>query len=154
MKTIRKILVAIDLSGYSAQVIKYACEIAEQLKSELVAVNVINRRDFDAIQQVAEYFDDFSIDQYLITQKQERTRIVQKLISDAGCDHLLIPIVFRIGVPFYELLEAVDDQKADLVVMGTRGRGHVSGFLFGSVAEKMFRRCPVPVLSIRVAKKD
>jgi nucleotide-binding universal stress UspA family protein len=152
MKTIQKMLVAIDLSEYSTQVIKYACEIAEQLKSELIAVNIINQRDLDAIRNVSEYFDDFSLDKYLNVQKEERTVLINKFISEAGCNHLLIPIVFRIGVPFNELLEAVDDLKTDLLVMGTRGRGHISGVLFGSVAEKMFRRCPVPVLSIRIAK--
>ena len=47
------------------------------------------------------------------------------------------------------MIRAVQAEAADLLIMGTRGRGNLSGMLFGSVAEKMFRHCPVPLLSIR-----
>jgi nucleotide-binding universal stress UspA family protein len=57
--------------------------------------------------------------------------------------------ILRSGVPWREILSAVEDVAADLVVMGTHGRRGVSHALLGSVAEKIVRLSPVPVLTVR-----
>jgi nucleotide-binding universal stress UspA family protein len=152
MNKIRRIMAAIDFSAFSKQVMEYACGLAEDLKADLITVNVINQRDLEAFQKVSEYLDDFSVEKYLKTQKEERSLLFQKLIKEANCSHLSLQIVFRVGVPFHELAQAAKDLDMDLVVMGTRGRGRIAGVLFGSTAEKMFRRSPVPLLSVRLIK--
>jgi nucleotide-binding universal stress UspA family protein len=52
------------------------------------------------------------------------------------------------GEPWLAILEAVKKQGADLIVMGTHGRRGISRVLLGSVAEKVVRLSPVPVLTI------
>jgi nucleotide-binding universal stress UspA family protein len=158
MKNIIKIMVGLDLSSYSKDTLSYAATLAGKLQAELVIVNVINKRDMDTILKVAEgQFDrniekyvEKSVDDYAKRMKEERTREIEKLIDEIGCADLTIKKVFRIGVPFQELISAIEDEGADLMVMGQKGRSDLAGVLFGSNAEKVFRRCPIPLLSVRM----
>jgi nucleotide-binding universal stress UspA family protein len=58
----------------------------------------------------------------------------------------------RFGVPWREILDLAEHRKADLIVMGTQGRRGVMRALLGSVAEKVVRLSPVPVLTVRDAE--
>ncbi len=51
--------------------------------------------------------------------------------------------------PAAEIIHAVSERKADVVVMATHGRTGLSHFVLGSVAEKVVRECPCPVLTVR-----
>ena len=157
MKGIQKILAGCDFSKYSKNTVKYAATIAEKFEAELIIVNVINKKDIDTILKVAEGQFDRNIEKYVektaqdyeTRVKADRTQQMEKLIEEIGCTHLKIKKVFKVGVPFQELISTIEDEGADLMVMGRRGRSDLAGVLFGSNAEKVFRRCPVPLLSVR-----
>jgi len=63
-----------------------------------------------------------------------------------------IHTIFKVGNPVDELLKVAVEEKADMIVMGTKGRTDLAHVLVGSVAEKVFRRSPVPVVSYRDKK--
>jgi len=160
MKKFSKIMVGCDFSSYSKKTLEYAAKLTEKLQAELIIVNVINKRDVDTILKVAEEHFDRTIEKYVEKSSEdyvkrltkERTRQMEKLIEEISCAHLSIKKVFRVGVPFQELIQAAEDEGADLMVMGKKGRSDIADVLFGSNAEKVFRRCPIPLLSVRSIK--
>lgn len=153
MKNIKKIMVAIDLSDYSKETLGYAADLAAELKAELVIVNVINQRDIDAYDRMAQLTTQLAGQDFVKMRKEDSKNRIQELIEECSCHDLPTKTVLRTGVPFRELIEAVEEEGADLLVMGAKGRSNLRGVLLGSTAEKAIRRSPVPVLSVRSEKQ-
>jgi nucleotide-binding universal stress UspA family protein len=149
MKKINKIMVACDLSEYSIEALKYAVDLAEDLKAHIIITNVINEKDVNSIRMAAMYSGAISEDEFIKDKTESRLQRIDKLVEEISPGHLPIKKLFKIGIPFRELIQAVKDEDVDLVVMGPKGRSNLEDILFGSTAEKMFRHCPVPLLSIR-----
>ena len=57
--------------------------------------------------------------------------------------------VVRQGPPFLEIVRYAQEANIDLIVLGTHGRGGLAHMLLGSVAEKVVRKAPCPVLTVR-----
>ena len=151
MRGIRRILAAIDLSDYSRETVGLALEIAHATGAELIVVNVINQRDIEAMEKIAEQISHLSTEEYFRHREQDRERRLGELLdqfggANSGLD--MRTIVLR-GIPFSRIMEVIQDFEVDLVVMGAKGRTNLADVLFGSTAEKVFRHSPVPVLSVR-----
>jgi nucleotide-binding universal stress UspA family protein len=150
MSRIRKILVAVDFSAYSPKIVRYARGIAEDLKAKLVFVHVISKRDINAFKQAAGYYPErLSVADYLSKLKHDGVEKTRKMINETSCANITHKVVIRTEIPFMELIDAAEEEQVDIVIMGAKGRNDLAGILFGSTAEKMFRHCPVPLLSIR-----
>ncbi|MEN8690173.1 MAG: universal stress protein [Desulfobacterales bacterium] len=153
MGKIKSLMVACDFSEYTPQIVSYSVDLAKELKAKLLVVNIINQRDVEMMRKVSLQAPEFKIDKYLEDLERERLELMDGLVNDAGGTGLDIEKVIRVGMPFKALLEVIKDQGADMLVMGTKGRGNLIGVLFGSTAEKVFRRCPIPLLSIRAQEE-
>jgi nucleotide-binding universal stress UspA family protein len=150
MSKIKKIMVAVDFSEFSNTVTDHAGRLAEDLGAELVFVNVINQRDVKMVEKATAYTDKLTVKGYVNDLKEFRTEEMQKILRETNCTQIPNRFIIKIGVPFAELIETAREEEVDMVVLGTKGRGNIAGVLLGSQAEKMFRHCPVPLLSIRV----
>jgi len=149
MDEVKKIMVSIDFSKYGARTMKYAVSLARELQAELVVVNVINQSDIAAMERVITVHGEFTLDGYLAEQRENRLKLMDELIEAAGMSSDSTTKIIRKGVPYVQLTEAIKSEEVDLLIMGVKGRTDHPNVRFGSVAEKMFRRCPVPLLSVR-----
>jgi nucleotide-binding universal stress UspA family protein len=86
--------------------------------------------------------------QELEAEVQQRLDAQRQQLQEAG---LAGEVLMMHGVPFQTIVDVARDQHVDLIVMGTHGRTGVHHLLMGSVAEKVVRLAPCPVLVTRAA---
>ncbi len=145
---IEKILVPIAFSKYSKGILTYAAELAKLTGAELLIANVINERDLEAVDKITSYGYKVDIEHYMETIKAERRAELNKLTESLTLPDDKVTFSFYIGDPTNELLKLVVDQKIEMVVMGVK-TNDIRNIFTGSVAERMFRKCPVTVVSYR-----
>ncbi len=149
MKTINAIMAAVDFSEYSVRAAEYAAELAKDLKAKLILTNIYNQRNVDTMREVAIRVPDFSVKKHLDEHITERKQKLEALAKKLDRGDLAIEINVQIGVPYEALLKEIEKHNPDLLVMGVKGRSDVVDIIVGSCAQKMFRRSPIPLLSIR-----
>ena len=156
MKLFQQILVACDLSKFTPQVLNYAVALAQKTGARMILANIINPRDTDAIAHAIHKTllvqKDAAPEAFIHQHKLEREARLKRLIDKSGRPGLFVKTIVRTGEPFQELINITELEHTELVVMGTRGRSNLQSVLLGATAEKMFRYCPVPLLSVRLEK--
>lgn len=157
MKLFQQILVACDLSKFTPQVLDYAVALAQSTGARMILANIINPRDTDAIAHAIHKTllvqKEAAPEAFIHQHKLEREARLKALIDESGHPGLFMKTIVRTGEPFQELINITASEHTELVVMGTRGRSNLQSVLLGATAEKMFRHCPVPLLSVRLAGK-
>jgi len=144
MITIKTILVPTDFSDASAAAQRYACALGEAFRSAVHLLHVV--QDPYVQPWAAEAFG-VSLAGVLERWEQDAKAQLAQLTSEgAGAN---VTCVTRVGHPFVEILTYASEAKIDLIVMGTHGRGPVAHMLLGSVAERVVRKAPCPVLTVR-----
>ena len=92
---------------------------------------------------------DISVKGYVEDYKANRIIKMNDLLKEIDCSGVPHRFLVKKGVPFMELIDTAKEEDVDMVLIGAKGRSNISGFLTGSQADKMFRHCPVPLISIR-----
>lgn len=152
MEKVQKVLVALAFSDYAKGTFGFAAQFARWADAELIAANVINARDVESVQTISAMGYEVDGKHYVQSIKEERRRLMDEIIRDAGDSDLAVRVVLAVGNPIDELLKLILKEKIDVVVMGPKGRTDLEHILVGSVAEKIFRRSPATIISYRGQK--
>ena len=148
MSVIKKILVPTDFSEASRESLRYACTVADALSASLHIIHV-NQNPY-----VPGGFLDFYTLPPGFFQEIERatSQDLAALLTAEEMVKYRATLVQRIGAPGHEILDYLRQQgDIDLVVMATHGRGGAARLMMGSVADKVIRGAPCPVLTVRTA---
>jgi nucleotide-binding universal stress UspA family protein len=149
MVNIKNILCPIDYSVYSEMALKYAIEFAEKYQAKLYLVHVLDIRVYDI--NDPDLYNVNIVDEETINKLRER---LLKCVNEDTKSKISVEAIIIQGVPFAEIIRTAKERKIDLIVLGTHGRTGLSHALMGSVAEKVVRKAPCPVLTIRHPEHD
>lgn len=145
MHTIKNILVPIDFSNYSKNALRYAVNFAKLFKSKVYLVYVV---------EPVIYPSDFSMGQvtFPVNDLEMNVRAKDELNNLAKTEigsEIEVETIIKTGKPFVEINETASELDIDLIVIATHGHTGMEHLLFGSTAEKVVRKAPCPVLTLR-----
>jgi nucleotide-binding universal stress UspA family protein len=145
MENINKILVPIDFSNYSKNALRYAVNFAKKFNSKIYLVYVV---------EPVIYPSDFSMGQvtFPVSDIEMNERAKDELESLAKTEigsQFEVETVIKTGKPFVEINETASELDIDLIIIATHGHTGMEHLLFGSTAEKVVRKAPCPVLTLR-----
>jgi nucleotide-binding universal stress UspA family protein len=144
MIALKRILVPTDFSECSDAALKYARALNETFGATLHLLHVV--QDPYTQPWAAEAFPTPLGEMLVQWETQARQRLATLLPEGDRTGAVIATIV---GSPFYEIVRYATEQQIDLIVIGTHGRGPLGHMLLGSVAEKVVRKAPCPVLTVR-----
>lgn len=163
LPTIHRILYTTDLSESARHALRYAVSLAERYEATLtilhVVPDVVDLMSEDAGFDIESHFDAQTWNEINTAARAKalhkaRTRIAEMAsecaTNTARCPVAGAEIKIKIGDAAMHILKEITSGEHDLVVMGAHGRGAFMEMLLGSVANKIVRLSPVPVLTVRL----
>ena len=139
MYPIRRILTSTDFSELSKPAFEVACSLARDYGAELIVCHV-------SPWPVAGVVEGITVEIPTGSLEETEGQLLQMLPEDSK-----VKVSHRLerGEASAEILKVAAETKADLIVMGTHGRGGLSRLLIGSVTEDVMRKAPCPVLTVK-----
>jgi nucleotide-binding universal stress UspA family protein len=146
MIQLTKVLVPTDFSEPSAKALVYGQALARRFGASLHVLHAIEA-------PLAQGWDAYGFADVLPQRRAqvlaEAQRRLEEAVPQAERDRVPTELVTRLGDPRGEIARFAQERGIDLIVMGTHGRGGMTHLLMGSVAERVVRTAPCPVLTVR-----
>ena len=152
MIQIKRLLVPTDFSEHSEQAALYAVELAKRFQAD--EVHCLHVSDIPADLLATSAYAMTGPSQEFIEQVRQENRKNLEAFAKNRLAGVPVRTAFLEGRPFVEIIRYARDHKIDLVVIATHGRTGLTHALFGSVAEKVVRKAPCPVLVVKRDERD
>jgi nucleotide-binding universal stress UspA family protein len=149
MIKLKTILVPVDFSDCSDAAVKYGYALAEAFGASVHLLNVV--QDPYTLPWAAEGFAAPIGDLLADWNAQARRRLAEMVPTTSRASTVVTTCV---GSPHPEIVRYAGEQRIDLIVLGTHGRGPLGHMLLGSVAERVVRTAPCPVLTVRHPQRE
>jgi len=146
MKRIRRIICATDFSAASRPAFAAAINLAKSFRARLTIVHVTP----GLIPILPDQYFDASLYDRIEQQAHEwSVRRLTNLAARAKKQGVRVDTESREGDPATQVVKVAKARRADLLITGTHGRGGVPRFFLGSVADRLVRTSPCPVMTVR-----
>lgn len=143
---LKRVCVPTDFSEESEYALRYAATLAERFGAELHILHVLQ----DVVPTIPEPgLAILPTDEIMRSLEKGAEEGLRDFVPQPWSETLTVVRALRHGVPFHEICRYAKECIIDLIVLGTHGRTGLAHFLLGSVAERVVRSSPCPVLSIR-----
>jgi nucleotide-binding universal stress UspA family protein len=149
MIELKAILVPTDFSDCSDAALKYGSALANAFGATLHLVNVV--QDPYTLPWTADGFAAPAADMLTDWEAQAKRRLAE-IVATARVSHMVVKT--QVGSPYSEIVRYATEHRIDLIVLGTHGRGPLGHMLLGSVAERVVRTAPCPVLTVRHPQRE
>lgn len=138
-----RILLPTDFSEHARHAKDYAVALAREFGAELLVIHVV---------QLYSYVVDFGMENARQYEAISGTlqKLLDGLLEELAAEPIQVTGRLVQGDPTAEIVRVATDEACDLIVMGTHGRGALEHVLLGSVAERVVRKAPCPVLTVRL----
>jgi universal stress protein A len=165
------ILVPVDFSPYATNALRYALGIAERFASSIIVLHVIPRETTThALSQRLGHRDlpffgplrppqsapevPSEVAEEVVIDLREQAYTALQAFLPAQIAHHTVELRVLVGQPFERILETAVHEKVALIVLGTHGRTGLTHLVMGSVAERVVRLAPCPVLTVKTSPAD
>jgi len=143
MIPLKRILVPTDFSEPGKSALRYAVAFADQFAAAVDLLHVVEPVPPGALLSYQ------PVEELRASLRRDAAAKIEKLHDE--WDDYAFPVnrIVVEGFPFVEILKHAKESKADMIIMGTHGHGAIAHMFLGSVAEKVVRKAPCPVLTVR-----
>ncbi len=140
----KKILCPVDFSEFTDEILEYALDIAKKYGAELHLIHIIPNLNY-----FTPYESFFTPENLIVVEKNMETEVNKDF--DDLMKKINVPAVkiIKNGAAFVEIINYARSESMDLIIIGTHGRSGLEHILIGSVAERVIRKAPCPVLTVR-----